>query len=225
MASFGEWTDRLKAWGEYLKAEGEYRKSLAEADLTTAKANKEKVRVNALKLLLKQIGLDLKDVNGQRNKMKKEITRLKERDRKATRLLAGRFIMDFLGSRRSFNWFLERALLEAAGAHLYDIPVPPGARDPSKFVNCRTKGAPATAPPDSVANGLELAGWMLEKQYIAKTGSPGQKVFRDVAAAVNTVAGETAEKIGNLRQSLQDRVYSDDWRATFSLILGVPSAK
>lgn len=226
MATFAEWTERLKVFGELLKADGERRLNLAKASLEEARAAGQIIKVRALQQLLKHLETERRQLLKQRRKLERQIDTINADGKLVERLLRGRCFdtMQFGRARSTLRRYLADALLEDAGQSLFSASIPQKAKSASNFVNCKANSPTSKPAPDELENGLELVDWMLTNRHIPLLGKPAHKVLRDVIAAIDNVAGVTVKEL----EDVLDKVVNnklDTWQDRFTMFGDTPSKR
>jgi len=194
MATFADWTERLKVYNDYIKAMGQYAKDVADAALTRAKTAGEWQKIAAIQMILKELMIAQNALKTEEYKVKQEIDRIRNQERRAILLLRGARIDSFQEAWAAYLWFQGRAMAET-GDKLFKIKVGPDARSPDNFIDNSKPANECEELPASVKNVLGLAAWLKEKKYMAKNGSAAQELLAQLFSEINNLAAETVTKL------------------------------
>lgn len=212
MATFSEWTERLKVYNDYIRALAEHKLKTAQAELVLAEAQHVLAMVEAKRLVIRELERQFQKLKTFENKTQKTIEQFEMRSNDCQNLLDGDFLASivYTRARAGYKFFLNKALIESPDS-LLDIEVPANARPASNFVNCRTQGGTTDPLPEDETTAIGMMEWMFENRYVAKTGRPAQRTVLKLVKAIDSCASSAVTTMKSAIKAMSKDTY-DTWK-------------
>ena len=218
-AVFDSYSTQLQATGQFFKdlaeakrLEAEAQKLLAEADMiratTEALRMQARIRFQTWLVAINQLQNDLAIMNREARRAERAIEILLNRARRARDLLKGRPINTFDLARAGYKHF-EGMALSQGDESLFDMTIPMSSLHADQFVFNNDRNRPIDFPPSNSdpINVLELINWTFDKRYLAKPGTPAQRLFTQLFGRISSVANDAVTRIDNAAAAIRDRTF------------------
>ena len=222
LATFANWTERLKVYNTYISTLAKYKHETARAERVRAERTGAAEVVRAKKFVIKELQTHIRLLHKVVGQHDREAALVAQRERRALQLLSGGRITGSLASAWTAYWWFETHALLEAGAEVEAVRLPKAARDAECFFDNRDELRPCEAAPATIHTGTGLATWMHRMNYLPRAGSAAQSALVDLFRVINGVAAQSVAELHAAIASMQAGAYNA-WNPR--VVLGVtPSA-